>query len=227
MSVSRSLLPQTNSKRISSLSSNFELFSTAAPIYNAALENAGYTERVKYDGEINESKPPRNRKRNIIWYNPPYNKSVSTNIGRVFLNLLDKHFHKEHKLNKIFNRNSVKVSHSCTRNIEHIIKNHNRKITERYIEKSAETSCNCKEKDKWPSEGNCFIKNIVYMATVETNTSSYVGMTGNSFKTRYYNHIKSFKNKRYKNETELSKYIWKLKEKEKNKYRPFLLGQRI
>ena len=39
------------------------------------------------------------------------------------------------------------------------------------------------------------------MATVrtETNTSSYVGMTGNSFKTRYYNHLKSFKNKRYKN----------------------------
>ena len=54
------------------------------------------------------------------------------------------------------------------------------------------------------------------MATVEieTNTSSYVGMAGNSIKTRYYNHIKSFKNKRYKNGTELSKYIWKYKEKE-------------
>ena len=210
-----SRLPQTISKRISSLSSNFKLFSRAAPIYNAALENAGYMERVKYDSEINVSKPPRNRKQNIIWYNPPYNKSVSY-IGRVFLNLLDKHFHKEHKLNKIFNRNSVKVSYSCTRNIEHIIKNHNRKITESYIEKSAETLCNCKEKNKCPLEGNCLIKNIVYMATVETetNSSSYVGMTGNSFKTRYYNHFKSFKNKRNKNETELSKYIWKLKEKE-------------
>ena len=54
------------------------------------------------------------------------------------------------------------------------------------------------------------------MATVETETnkSSYVGMTGNSFKTMYYNHIKSFKNKRYKNETELSKYMWKLREEE-------------
>ena len=190
-------------KRISSLSSNFELFSRTAPIYNAALESAGYTERVKYDSEINVSKPPRNRKRNIIWYNPPYNKCVSTNIGRVFLNLLDNHFHKEHKLNKIFNRNSVKVSYCCTRDIEHIIKNHNRKITESYIEKSAETSCNCKEKNKCPLEGNCLIKDIVYMATVETetNSSSYVGMTGNSFKTRYYNHIKSLKNKRYKNES--------------------------
>ena len=59
------------------------------------------------------------------------------------------------------------------------------------------------------------MKDIVYMATVktETNTSSYVGMTKNNFKTRYYNHLYSVKNKRYY-ETELSKYIWKPKEKE-------------
>ena len=81
------------------------------------------------------------------------------------------HFHKEHKLNKIFNRNSVKESYCCTRNIEHIIKNHNRKITESYIEKSAETSCNYKEKNNCPLEGNCLIKNIVCMATVETETN--------------------------------------------------------
>ena len=63
-------------------------------MHNAALENAGYTEKMNYDSKINENKPLRNRKGGIIWYNPPYNKSVSTNIGRVFMNLLDKHFHK-------------------------------------------------------------------------------------------------------------------------------------
>ena len=91
-----------------------------------------------------------------------------------------------------------------------------KEITESYIEKSAEASCNCKVKNRCPLEGNCLIKDIVYMTTVKTdaNTSSYVGMTGKNFKTSYYNHIKSFKNKRYKNETQLSKYIWKLKEKE-------------
>ena len=56
------------------------------------------------------------------------------------------------------------------------------------------------------------------MATVtytETYTSSYIGMTGNNFKARYYNHIKSFKKiNATKNENELSKYIWKPKEKE-------------
>ena len=141
-----SRLSQTISMRISSQSSNSELFSRAAPIYNAALVNAGYTERVKYDSKINENKPSINRKRNIIWYDPPYNKSVSTNIGRVFLNLIDKHFDKEHKLNKLFNRNSVKVSYSCTRNIEHIIKNHIRKITESYIENAQKRRVAAKRK---------------------------------------------------------------------------------
>ena len=31
----------------------------------------------------------KNRKRDIIWYNPLFSKNVSTNIGRTFLNLLD------------------------------------------------------------------------------------------------------------------------------------------
>ena len=50
-----SRLPQTIRKRISSQSSNYELFTKAAPMYNAALENAGYAERVNYDSKINEN----------------------------------------------------------------------------------------------------------------------------------------------------------------------------
>ena len=37
-------------------------------------------------------------------------------------------------------------------------------------------------------------------------------MTASTFKERYRNHIKSFNHKRYSNDTELSKYIWKLKD---------------
>ncbi len=59
-------------------------------------------------------------------------------------------------------------------------------------------------------------KDIVYNATVTTsNTNStkhYIGMTASTFKERYRNHIKSFNHKRYSNDTELSKYIWKLKD---------------
>ena len=91
-------------------------------MYNAALEHAGYTEKVNYDSKINENKLSRNRKRKFIWYNPPCDKCVYTIIGRVFLSLLDKYFLKEHKLNKIFTQNIVKLSYSCTTNIKYIIK---------------------------------------------------------------------------------------------------------
>ena len=116
-----------------------------------------------------------------LWFNYvggfTWLSNISTFYSRHKL-LLDEHFHKEHKLGKIFNRNSVKESYCCTRNIEHIIKNHDRKINESYIEKSAETSRNCKEKKRCPLDVNFLIKNIVYMATArtETNASSYVGM---------------------------------------------------
>ena len=40
----------------------------------------------------------------------------------------------------------------------------------------------------------------------------YVGLTGNTFKTRYLNHINSFRNSKLKLVTELNIYIWSLKD---------------
>ena len=57
------------------------------------------------------------RNRKVIWFIPPYSKQVSTNIAKRFLNLLNQYFPKQHKLYKIFNKNNVKVSYSCTENI--------------------------------------------------------------------------------------------------------------
>ena len=51
-----------------------------------------------------QNKTKRKRNRKIIWYNPPYNMNLKTNIGKTFLKLIDKHFHKNHPLNKIINR---------------------------------------------------------------------------------------------------------------------------
>ena len=60
----------------------------------------------------------------------------------------------------------------------------------------------------------CLAKSLVYKAEVSTdkdNAKVYIGVTANSFKERFRNHTKSIKNERHGNETELSKYIWKLK----------------
>ena len=44
----------------------------------------------------------------------------------------------------------------------------------------------------------------------------YIGITANDFKKRYRNHQQSFPNGKYGNETELSKYVWKLKGNNRN-----------
>ena len=41
-------------------------------------------------------------------------------ILQIFLHLLDKHFGRNHKYHKIFNRNNVKISYSCIDNIKKI-----------------------------------------------------------------------------------------------------------
>ena len=60
----------------------------------------------------------------------------------------------------------------------------------------------------------------MYKATVrhEKEEKSYYGLAGGAFKDRYRNHVKSFKHEKYKNETQLSKYIWELK-KTNNEYK--------
>ena len=41
----------------------------------------------------------------------------------------------------------------------------------------------------------------------------YLGTAEEDFKKRYHNHTKSFRNKRYTNDTSLSKYMWEIKVK--------------
>ena len=68
----------------------------------------------------------RNRQHNnILWYNPPFSKNVNTNTN---IGLVEKHFPKENKHRKIFNRNTIKISYSCMNNTKQIIDNHNKRI---------------------------------------------------------------------------------------------------
>ena len=159
------------------------------------------------------TKRKRNRKKNIIWFNPPYSRNVSTNIEKKFLHLVDKHFPRSNKLHKIFNRNTVKVSYSCTDNMAKIIKNHNKKATSKVAPTSPQ--CNCREKDTCPLNGNCQATSVIYQAKVKKATNpekTYIGLTEGTKKQRSYTHKLSFNNRKYINSTTLSKHIWKLKD---------------
>ena len=109
-------LPAAISRRISDISCDEETFKKATPIDDDALKSSGYTESLSYTNDQPRRKR-MNRQRNIIWFNPPFSKNVSTNIGCTFLKLVDKHFPKKSKLNRIFNRNTLKVSYSCMKNV--------------------------------------------------------------------------------------------------------------
>ena len=108
----------------------------------------------------NQRQKPKNRSRNIIRFNPRFNKAVLTNIAKIFLRLINRHFPKSHRLHKIFNRNTVKVSYSCMQNMSKIYKGHNSKIT------SAPCNhlplCNCWEKVECPMDGKCQTMDAVY-----------------------------------------------------------------
>ena len=80
------------------------------------------------------------------------------------MNLLDQKFPKSNKLHAIFNRNTVKVSYSCTQNMSSMIKYHNKKVIK---EDAKETkSCNCRVKSECPLNGQCQVTDIIYKCTV-------------------------------------------------------------
>ena len=105
----------------------FYSFDQAAPPCQKALDESGYHYTLQYE-PAKTSKRKNRQRNNILWYNPPFSKNTSTNIGHKFLALVDKHFPKDHKLRKIFNRNTIKISYSCMNNTKQIIDNHNKRI---------------------------------------------------------------------------------------------------
>jgi hypothetical protein len=63
---------------------------------------------------------------------------------------------------------------------------------------SEESTWNCRIKEECPMSKKCLVESIVYQATVSTNDNGppqryNVGLTENSFKTRFYNHKTSLK----------------------------------
>ena len=120
-------LPKSIEKRLSSLSSSKEIFEETAPYYEQHLSHCGNKEKLNYrDPTPQNLITKKKRQRNISWFNPPYSKTVKTKIGKFFLQLIKKHFPKEHKFHKIFNKNTLKLSCSCMPNIKTKINAHNR-----------------------------------------------------------------------------------------------------
>ena len=103
------------------------------------------------------------------------------------------------------------------KNMDAITRTHNQKIINQSKPPATnpKPKCNCRQKSQCPLRGNCLETAIVYKATIRhgSEEKNYFGLAGGTFKDRYRNHVKSLKHEKYKNETQLSKYIWELKHK--------------
>lgn len=214
-------LPKNISQRVSSISSDREVFADAMPLYRNALAASGFYSNMEFADQTDEDrdrkKKARKRHRNVIWFNPPFSRNVATNVGGEFLKLITKHFPKNSALSKIFNRNTLKVSYSCLPNVAAMISSHNNKQLRTANE---DKPCNCRKKAECPLEGNCQHSEIVYEAQIaaqpSTPAATYIGSTETTFKLRYNNHTSSFRNAKYKTSTELSKRVWALKDRNEN-----------
>ena len=175
-------IPDAINKRLSEISSDRQCFDNSKAVYQEALNKSGYNYNLSYNESRNEKQQSRkNRPRNILWYNPPFSKNVKTNVGKCFLSLIDQHFPKSHPLQKIFNRNTLKLSYSCMPNVKTIISNHNKaqiNKSDPINDTTDDSNCNCRNSSTCPMDGKCNDQNMIYQAEVTTPSSreTYIGL---------------------------------------------------
>ena len=88
-------IPIGINKRLSRISSNQQIIDEAAPVYQDALKASRHKFNLNYQPEempSESSVPKRKCSRKQIYFNPPYSKDVKTNVGKLLLQLMDKHF---------------------------------------------------------------------------------------------------------------------------------------
>ena len=194
-------IPKAIAKRISDISSSEVAFNGSISICSDALRKSGFHDNITFIPKTTNTKTrkKKTRKRKLIWFNSPYCLSVKTNVGKIFLKLIKKHFPKGNGLNKIFNENTAKVSYSCMGNISSIISSRNKNILNPVS--NTEYGCNCRSKESCPLQNKCLTPKIVYRADVKNLTNDekrfYLGVAETPFKERIGTHTRDFKDSKY------------------------------
>ena len=106
-------LPLMTNKRISNLSCNEHEFSKAKPLYESAPKSSGFDYSMEFEAPVENARRYRDRK--VIWFNPPFSLNVKTNIGKVFLKLVRKHFPNKDQ-DKIQRPCNYRIKKSCPLN---------------------------------------------------------------------------------------------------------------
>ena len=97
-----------------------------------------------------------------------------------------------------------------------IISSHNKQIL---TPKNKQVGYNCRVKNPCPLHNKCLTSQLIHQADVTNNLDNeykyYLRLAETTFKERYTNHKSLLKNENNKSRTELSKYVWLLRENTK------------
>ena len=85
-------IPLAVNQRISSNSSDSKLFDDTKGPFQEALKRSGYDHELKFEEPNTRSGGKRRRKRNMIYFNPPWSSGVKSNVGGQFFKLFDSCF---------------------------------------------------------------------------------------------------------------------------------------
>ena len=211
-------IPLGINERLSRISANEEEFRKAAPPYQEALRKSGFNHQLEFKPPEPQLTKKRRRKKEVIWFNPPFSCNVKTNVGKEFLKLVDRSFPEGNPLRKVFNRNTVKIGYKCMPNMAMAIKRHNNRILNQEVNVGGRTACKCDGgAQNCPVDGHCKDKWVVYSAKVTENSSgqseTYTGLTSRTFMTRRKEHLRDFEDPDSRVSSKLSGHIWDLKDK--------------
>ena len=103
LNILKQLLKMTG-EGLSNLSCDEDEFIKASGEYHNVLKNSGFKDKFIYTPCNQRNRRQRNRK--IIWYNPPFDLQVKTDVAKTFFQLLDRNFLPHYRLHKIINRNT-------------------------------------------------------------------------------------------------------------------------
>ena len=92
-------------------------------------------------------------------------------------------------------------------NMKQIISTHNKSVIRKNkaheLTQDTKDNCNCRKDRICPLDGKCLTSGLIYLATVTRQDNpkdeTYVGLTDNTFKTRYNGHTSSFRNENKRN----------------------------
>ena len=93
----------TNNKKLATIvegdpKAPFSIATT--PRYRGGRYSIPWIIHQYYTNNNHSNRSGKNRNRRVIWFNPPFCKLTIMNIGKYFLNLLDKHFNRDNSLRK-------------------------------------------------------------------------------------------------------------------------------